>query len=135
MCSGRFLISLLHILTDGKVENVKKVNEQVDFDTKIIPSLEKSEILICINRKSFNRDNHDIFLIQIQIIFEIYFEKINQILKNEESKKATDINSDNLDSLTNAINYIINNPKKKITSLNELGTKIDLLVSVVEKVS
>lgn len=179
---GKFMLSLLNVLTNGEVKLVNYVNEKKDFDKLIIQNLQKADVPICIDQNSFD-DNHDLFLIQIQVIFNVFSDIISAIetdenafcdsisfyesnnpdlfrgmrgssaiksntpsrisvnrkglpKRHESSNPITKLNSDYVDdSYVNAVNFIINDPSKKIVSLTDLFlSNTDNLFYFVSKV-
>lgn len=75
---GKFLFALLNVVTNGEIESKNAVNEITDFKNIIVPSLEKAGIPLVINQYSFDFNDPNYFMIQIQIIFEIFNENIKK---------------------------------------------------------
>lgn len=74
-----FLTTLLSVLTDDSI--TKDINlDKGNFDI-IINSFEKAKVPLILNQDSFNIENPDIYLIQIQIIFDIFSEKIKTFFR------------------------------------------------------
>ena len=73
-------MSLLHVLTDGKVKIIKNF-EKKDFDTIMQETFAIEKVYI--NMKDISKLNTGYFYIQIQIIFEVFAEKIDQLIHDK----------------------------------------------------
>lgn len=77
MFSGKFLITLLKSLTDEELEIPETVNMKTDFKSLIEPIFERVKVPLVIRSDSFEYENPDRFLIQVQIIFSVFSKKID----------------------------------------------------------
>ena len=82
------LLSLMNILTDGKVQIKKDINSMNDFDQNIVQIFEQFHAPLIINQNPLSHENQDIFLIQIEILFDFFSDKIHKI-ENQSKQKVT----------------------------------------------
>lgn len=115
------ILSLLHILTDKKVQNDYETN---DFDSLMPQIFEKANVPLVIDKSSLKPPNQFLFLIQILIIFDIFSDKIKQI-KKQNSKSEIDhlkfCETDELENLAllKTINGILKIEKLYFNSIRE----------------
>ena len=111
-----YLQLLLNVLTDRKVAVETDIN-QSNFNEIMTKSFEIAQVPLFINFNSVKPENQEIFFIQIQIIFDIYSEKINELIakpKTEENqeKNENDKNDKN-DKNDDDLNYIKKKAQKR----------------------
>lgn len=110
------LLTLLSILTDDaiKIDNETNNNNL----NKIEKSFQKANVPLIINENSFDVQNQEIYLIQIQIIFDIFAEKIETINFPKNTDDTSEKDSSSEDDISNIV--IIDDDDE----IDEDGTKI-----------
>ena len=84
MLNEKCIIALLHILTDFKVQINTKINDFSEI-TK------QSKVPLVINESTIDSQNHFLYLIQIQIIFDFFSDKIDKISQSSLITQEEDI--------------------------------------------
>lgn len=99
-----FLLSLLNALTGNS--NAGNNNTENDIFPTLINSFFKAGVPLIVNKDSFDIENPSIFLIQIQLIFEIFPEKMKNFSQKKISEKLSEkvVESENSDENTETIN-------------------------------
>ena len=78
--NGYFITLLLHVLTDGEVKIKKKIDK---FDKIMQETFSIAKVPLIIDKKDISKLKTDYFYIQIQIIFEVYSEKIEKLINDK----------------------------------------------------
>lgn len=77
-----FLLSLLNVLTDGKVKIIKNFVKK-NFEKSIQETFSIAKVPLVIERKDISTLNSEYYFIQIQIIFEVYADKIDRLINDK----------------------------------------------------
>ena len=88
------LFSILHVLTDGEVQENTEVNDQI-----LSENFEIANIPLILTENSLEKQNQYQFYIQIQIIFDIYSKKIKSIKKNLQLSSQSSFSQDDNKSI------------------------------------
>lgn len=91
--SANCLISLLNVLSDGKVPIGSSLNADKNFDETMSQIFSQVDAPLIINKSCLDIQNQNIFLIQIEILFDFYSDKINQIANNPQIQSKIDSNT------------------------------------------
>lgn len=81
------LLSLLNVLTNGKVSYEANIDTNKNFDEIVNQSFLLAEAPLVINKSCLDIQNHNLFLIQIEILFEFFSGKIKQIENTKGKNK------------------------------------------------
>lgn len=82
LISKKCILSLLMALTNGKIQIE---NDDVDFNQLMDDIFKQANVPLFINEKSLNEENHFIFFIQLEVIFETYSESNEEESTKEKS--------------------------------------------------
>ena len=131
----------MHILTDHKVQLINKFDDSTDFEKVLLPIFKKYKIPFFLNSRSFEFDEIPYTILQYQIIFDKFEEKIKTLL-GEETKKLTKIQQFLEDYDKPPIFSVLDTPEQDqerifLNALNiickDLGEKYYTLDNVIEE--
>ena len=89
-----FLISILHVLTNGDVQIPDEDHEITDIQSELENILYQSNVSLNIDQSSFDENNLNLYLIQIHIIFQTFSKKINKLRKKQLGQDDDDESSE-----------------------------------------
>lgn len=91
-----FLLSLLFVLTDGNTENPNSIKSNENIYSCLQASFEKAKIPYFLNQCSFDISNEDLFLIQIQIVFNVFNVKTSG--EGKISQNPSEVSEESIES-------------------------------------
>lgn len=86
-----FILNLLNVITEHKIQIEADVTQQ-NFNEIMSKNFKIVQVPFFINYESMKTSSQDIFLIQMQFIFDAYSEKINNLLENRPIERTEYLN-------------------------------------------
>lgn len=116
--SPLYISRLLHVLSDSEVQLIDEFTPETDIDNIFCPIFEQYHIPLIINPQSFDVSHQNYLHLQIQLIFDVFKEKIES-LTGEAIEVVDDFEED-----TDSYSYS-HKKKLKKTRGQKLDEKID----------